>query len=116
MRGRWGYYLGFQACEASRMVRRISNPDIHRSAVARKIVSTVAREIGQLHSGAANIAATAELQHLADGQRQELLQRAIAASYAATQLERQLDSALVGQPIEIREHSRIKDCRAAIAA
>ena len=92
------------------------SPNTALQAKAGEIIARFTDEIVNLNSEAANIVATAARGHLADDARRNLLQRAIAVTNIATRLEGRLDAALVGQPVELREHSRIMDCRAAIVA
>jgi hypothetical protein len=82
----------------------------------REIIAPLAPEFARLNEQAAIIAATATRINIGETEGRERLCRANEAQIALQRLEQQLEGALIGQPIEIADHDRIRDVRAAIAA
>lgn len=105
---------------ATRASLGMNTGSVSRSAefarVARSIIAPFVAEMGRLHEEAARIGAIHFHSILTEADSREALRKTAEVEAALLRIERQLEGSLVGQPIEVAQHGRIRDLRAAIAA
>jgi len=95
---------------------RAPSPAHARMRVVRQMLDPMTDDLGRLNQRVAAMGALKRRVQITGENRDDIPRQIGEAQTVLGSLAKQLDAALVGQPIEIVEHGRVKDVRATMAA